>query len=414
MLNRQRILTISEVTLYIKTLLDRDVRLSNLWVKGEISNLKWHSSGHLYFSLKDRVAALRCVMFQGRCRNLGFRPENGKQVIARGYVSVYERDGLYQLYVQELYPAGMGLIEAALQELKKRLEKEGLFDPTRKRPLPKLPQRIGLVTSLDGAAWRDVLTVVRRRYPGMGIVLAPAAVQGETAVEEIVAAIENLNRWGKVDVIIVGRGGGSTEELAAFNTEEVARAIYASRIPVITAVGHETDYTIADLVADRRAPTPSAAAEMAVPVRAELEKEVLKLKERLDRSVFHRLQFMKERLERLVQSRGLARPEQEIYSRQQYLDALEQRLEAAWSLLWQERVKEFELLIARLEAASPLTILQRGYAVCRTYPDGRVVRSSNEVNPGDRVEVILRAGALQCLVDKVEGERSWQGKGKGS
>ncbi|MCG0277625.1 MAG: exodeoxyribonuclease VII large subunit [Thermanaeromonas sp.] len=410
MLNRQRVLSVSEINLYIKELLDKDARLSNVWVTGEISNLKWHSSGHLYFSLKDRAAALRCVMFQGRCRNLRLRPENGKQVIARGYISVYERDGLYQLYVLDLYPAGMGLLEAALQELKKRLEKEGLFDPTRKRPLPKLPQRIGLVTSLNGAAWRDVVTVVRRRYPGMGIVLAPAAVQGETAVEEIVAAIENLNRWGKVDVIIVGRGGGSAEELAAFNTEEVARAIYASRIPVITAVGHETDYTIADLVADRRAPTPSAAAEMAVPVRDELEREVLKLKERLDRSVLYRLQLMKEKLERLVRSRGLARPEQEIYSRQQYLDTLEQRLEAAWSLLWQERLTKLELLTARLEAASPLTILRRGYAVCRNLPDGRIIQASSEVKPGDRVEVILRIGALQCLVEEVEGERSWQGR----
>lgn len=410
MLARQRILSVGELTFYIKGLLDRDSFLANVWVKGEISNLKWHSSGHLYFSLKDKAAALRCVMFQGRCRGLTFRPANGNQVIARGYISVYERDGLYQLYVQDLFPAGMGLWEIALQELKKRLEKEGLFDKSRKRPLPKLPRRIGVVTSLNGAAWRDIVTVIRRRYPGMGIVLAPAAVQGETAVQEIVMALENLNRWGQVDVIIVGRGGGSAEDLSAFNTEEVARAIYASRIPVIAAVGHETDYTIADLVADRRAPTPSAAAEMAVPVRAELEREIQGLQGRLQRSIWQRVYLLRAKVERLARSRGLARPQHEIYWRQQYVDGLEQRLAAAWKERWQEKIKDLELLITRLEAASPLTILRRGYAVCRQPGGGPVIRSSQEVKAGDKVEVILQAGALHCLVEELEEERSWQKK----
>ncbi|MGB9783660.1 MAG: exodeoxyribonuclease VII large subunit [Moorellaceae bacterium] len=410
MLARQRVLSVGELTYYIKGLLDRDGFLANVWVKGEISNLKWHSSGHLYFTLKDKAAALRCVMFQGRCRGLNFQPVNGGQVIARGYVSVYERDGLYQLYVQDLFPAGVGLGEIALQELKRRLEREGLFDKSRKRPLPRLPRRIGVVTSLNGAAWRDIVTVVRRRYPGMGIVLAPAAVQGDTAVQEIVLALENLNRWGRVDVIIVGRGGGSAEDLSAFNTEEVARAIYASRIPVIAAVGHETDYTIADLVADRRAPTPSAAAEMAVPVRAELEREIWVLRSRLYRSIWHRLSLWRERVERLARSRSLARPQQEIYWRQQYVDGLEQRLTGAWKARWLEKTRELEVLTARLEAASPLAILKRGYAVCRRPDGGAIIKSGREVRTGDEVEVILQAGALRCLVEEVEGELSWQKK----
>ncbi|GFN23326.1 exodeoxyribonuclease VII large subunit [Thermanaeromonas sp. C210] len=410
MIVRQRVLSVSELTSHIKGLLDGDGSLANVWVKGEISNLKWHSSGHLYFSLKDRAATLRCVMFQSRCRALRFRPENGGQAVARGYVSVYERDGLYQLYVQDLFPAGIGVLEMALQELKKRLEREGLFDERRKRPLPRLPRRVGVVTSLNGAAWRDIVTVIRRRYPGMGIVLAPASVQGETAAAEIVAALEKLNRWGQVDVIIVGRGGGSAEDLSAFNTEAVARAIYASRIPVIAAVGHETDYTIADLVADRRAPTPSAAAEMAVPVRTELEREILNLYGRLRRSMFQRVGYLKEKVEHLARSRGLARPQHEIYWRQQYVDGLEQRLVQAWQGNWQEKVRHMELLITRLEAASPLTVLARGYAVCRRASGGTVIRSGREVQAGEKVEVILHRGALQCVVEEVEGELSWQKK----
>ncbi|KUK12758.1 MAG: Exodeoxyribonuclease 7 large subunit [Moorella sp. 60_41] len=408
MISRQRVLSVSELTSHIKGLLDGDGFLANVWVKGEISNLKWHSSGHLYFSLKDKASTLRCVMFQSRCRTLRFRPENGTQAIARGYISVYERDGLYQLYVQELLPAGMGLLEMALQELKKRLEREGLFDERRKRPLPRLPRRVGVVTSLNGAAWRDIVTVIRRRYPGMGIVLAPASVQGETAAEEIVDALEKLNRWGGVDVIIVGRGGGSAEDLSAFNTEAVARAIYGSRIPVIAAVGHETDYTIADLVADRRAPTPSAAAEMAVPVRTDLEREILNLYGRLQRSMFGRITYLKEKVEHLARSRGLARPQHEIYWRQQYVDGLEQRLAKAWQENWQAKVQHLELLITRLEAASPLTILARGYAVCRRAPDGPVIRSGREVQAGEKVEVVLYRGALRCIVEGVEEELNWQ------
>ncbi|MDN5361965.1 MAG: exodeoxyribonuclease large subunit [Moorella sp. (in: firmicutes)] len=397
-----RVLAVGELTAYLQRLLANDGHLANVWVKGEISNLRCPASGHLYFSLKDRVATLRCVMFQGRSRSLALGLRDGLEVIARGQVAIYPRDGIYQLYVAEIFPAGMGLANLALQELTARLEREGLFAPDRKRPLPLLPRRVGLVTSPTGAALRDMITVSRRRFPGIGLLLAPARVQGETAPRQLALALELLGKRGGVDVIIIGRGGGSAEDLSAFNTEIVARAIYACPVPVIAAVGHETDLTLADRVADRRAPTPSAAAEMAVPVKAELERRLGILAGRARRGLEHRLEMAWARLERLSKSRGLDRPRQELYYRQQYLDGLEQRLLTTWERRRSEGEQALKLLAARLEAASPLALLARGYAVCRRPGGGQPLKSSREVTPGERVEVILREGSLQCQVEDID------------
>ncbi|MDK2817194.1 MAG: exodeoxyribonuclease large subunit [Moorella sp. (in: firmicutes)] len=399
----QRVLAVRELTAYLQRLIGNDGRLANVWVKGEISNLRRPVSGHLYFTLKDQVAALRCVMFQGRSRSLSLSLQDGLEVIARGHIAIYPRDGVYQLYVAEIYPAGMGMATLALQELAARLEREGLFAAERKRPLPLLPRRVGLVTSPSGAALRDMVTVSRRRFPGIDLVLAPATVQGDTAPFELARALELLGKLGGVDVIIIGRGGGSAEDLSAFNTEIVARAIYGCPVPVIAAVGHETDLTLADRVADRRAPTPSAAAELAVPVKKELEERLDILAARARRGVEHRLQMAQARLERLVKSRGMAQPQQELYYRQQYLDGLEQRLLASWQRHYGAREQALQLLTARLEAASPLAILSRGYAVCRRPGGGPPIRHSLEVAPGEKVEVVLSQGRLQCQVDDVDG-----------
>ena len=399
-----RVLAVGELTAYLQRLLANDGRLANVWVKGEISNLRRPASGHLYFTLKDPLAALRCVMFQGRSRGLTLKMQDGLEVIARGQVAVYPRDGVYQLYVAEIFPAGAGLASLALKELTARLEGEGLFAPERKRPLPLLPRALGLVTSPSGAALRDIVTVSRRRFPGINLVLAPAAVQGETAPLELARALDLLGKLGRVDVVIIGRGGGSAEDLSAFNTEIVARAIYACPVPVIAAVGHETDLTLADRVADRRAPTPSAAAELAVPVRSELEERLNILAARARRGLEHRLHIARVQLERLIKSRGLARPQQELYYRQQYLDGLEQRLLASWQRQAGVREQTLQLLTARLEAASPLAILSRGYAVCRRPGGGPPIRRSLEVTPGEAVEVVLGQGYLHCQVKEAVAE----------
>jgi len=401
--NRIKVMAVGELTAYLQNLLNRDPHLSNVWVKGEISNLRCPSSGHLYFTLKDRYAALRCVMFNSRQRLLKFALKDGLEIVARGQVAIYPRDGVYQLYVEEVFPVGTGMATLLLQELEAKLEREGLFDPRRKRPLPFLPRRIGVVTSLSGAAIRDIITVSRRRFPGIDLVIAPARVQGDKAPLELARALQALARYGKVDVIIIGRGGGSAEDLSAFNTEMVARAIFSCPVPVIAAVGHETDLTLADLVADHRAPTPSAAAAMAVPAKADLEERLGMLHRRARKGLLHRLELARNRLERLVKSRGLARPLQELRARQQYLDALEQSLSYRCRAFLQAKLRILENLTVRLEGASPLKILSRGYAVCRR-PGGSPIKSSGEVGPGERVEVILHRGSLHCLVERVVGE----------
>ena len=317
------IFTVSEVNSIIKNLLDGNEVLRQVYVRGEISNFKYHNmSGHMYFTLKDEMSQIRCVMFKSSNMLLPFMPENGMKVIAFGFVSVFARDGQYQLYVADLEPDGIGALHIAFEKLKMRLEQEGLFAQERKRPLPFLPRKIGLVTSPTGAAIRDLLTVIRRRFPNVNIVIAPVLVQGKGAADDICSAISLLNSLNDIDVIIVGRGGGSIEELWAFNEEKVARAISNSKIPVISAVGHETDYTIADFVADKRAPTPSAAGEIVVPEKRILKNELRLISLRLVNGFYNYIGEKRQKLEYLKAAPVFRRPQTYIINCRQELDEL--------------------------------------------------------------------------------------------
>ncbi|MBE3584688.1 MAG: exodeoxyribonuclease VII large subunit [Thermoanaerobacter sp.] len=401
-----RVFTVSELNGHIKNLLDNDPLLLNLWVKGEISNFKQAASGHLYFTLKDEFSTIKAVMFRSRGRRLLFTPEDGMSVRVRGYVSVYPRDGTYQLYVEEIEPEGTGALYLAFEQLKRRLEKEGLFAREHKKKLPLLPRRIGIITSPTGAVLRDMVRIIRRRWPGLRIVFVPVQVQGESAPREIARALYWLNRMDACDVIIVGRGGGSLEELWAFNTEVVARSIFASAIPVVSAVGHETDFTIADWVADVRAPTPSAAAEMVVPVREEMARYLGVLEGRLLRAVREKLQFYRARLDSCCRSRVFRYPVDILCgSRGQVVDDLYRRLTWAMEQYRQHQQSRLALLSGRLQALSPLATLARGYSICTRLDTGMVVRQAGEVKPGDRVKVELHRGRLSCKVEEAVMEQ---------
>lgn len=393
-----RIVTVSELTNYIKGKLEGDQILRNIWVKGEISNFRHHSSGHMYFTLKDEGAALRAIMFKSRNRQLPFRPDNGMGVMARGYISLFERDGQYQLYVDEMQPDGIGALHLAYMQLKSKLEKEGLFAVDRKKKLPALPRKVGVVTSPTGAAVRDIITVIQRRFPQIHIILVPVAVQGDEAPAQIAKGIEMINGIEDIDIVIVGRGGGSLEELWAFNSEVVARSIFASRIPVISAVGHETDYTIADFVADHRAPTPSAAAEQAVPDCKELARQINNLRERLNCAVVTKLQSEQKRLRVCLERGPFLRPKDRVFRLNQELDYLTRRLGQAMAAEMQGRKHELALRMAKLNALSPLATLARGFGICRTMPDGTVISGVSRVAAGQDIEIILHDGWLECSV----------------
>lgn len=395
-----RVLTVRELTQHIKNMIERDQLLANVWVKGEISNFKAASSGHFYFTLKDSASTLKVVMFRSKSRALIFRPDNGMAVTVRGYVSVYERDGTYQLYAGEIEPDGTGALHLAFEQLKERLQGEGLFDPKHKKTLPLLPRRIGLVTSPTGAAVRDMVEIIRRRWTGLEIILVPVLVQGEGAPPDIARGIQLLNKWGAVDIIITGRGGGSLEELWAFNTEIVARSIYNSKIPVISAVGHETDYTIADFVADARAATPSAAAEMAVPDKREMSRYIQALNSRLYSAINEKAAGNRQRLNACLAGRVFARPVDVICgTRQQPLDFLNHRLSQGMTNLASGEKKRLAVLAGRLQALSPLATLARGYSICTT-PDGKhVISEAESVEIGERLAVRLQKGILDCIVE---------------
>ncbi|NPV28544.1 MAG: exodeoxyribonuclease VII large subunit [Firmicutes bacterium] len=404
----RKVYRVGEVASRLRNLLEGDPVLNNIWVRGEISNFKSHASGHLYFTLKDETGSLRCVMFRSRSSLLSFLPANGMNVLVRGYVSFYERDGSCQLYVEELTPDGLGSLYLAYCRLKNKLEAAGFFAPERKKPLPFLPRKVGVITSPSGAVWHDLVTVMRRRFPGIPILLAPAAVQGEQAPLQICAALAALNRRTDLDVVIVARGGGSLEELWAFNTEEVARAIFDSRIPVVSAVGHETDYTIADFVADLRAPTPSAAAELVVPSRAELESRLYSLQNRLIQGIF---QVLRERRERVRGSAG--RNFTRILQNTAIVHKQEVKLLSLRLIQGMQRAQEgarakVEVLAGKLNSLSPLAILQRGYSLCWAPQTGQVVRSSRQVKKGDSLEVILGEGSLDCRVEEAKEGTPWK------
>lgn len=407
---RLNILSVGAVTRYIKALFEQDGALADVMVRGEISNFKRHYSGHCYFTIKDSDATLRAVMFRGRAGLLRFEPKDGLKVIAGGQISVFERDGQYQLYVDQLIPEGVGELSLAFAQLKDKLTAEGLFDDSRKRPLPVLPQAVGIVTSPTGAAVRDVITVAKRRHPGIRLVLVPVQVQGPEAPAQIVGAIELLNRLRQTDVIIVGRGGGSIEELWAFNDESVVRAVAASKLPVVSAVGHQTDYTLADFAADRRAATPSQAAELVVPDVRELDKYVRTLRSMLETHTRALLAGRRRRLDICLASRLFERPERLFADRRQTVDLMIQRLQQALKGIVTAKQHAFKVAAEKLAMLDPLAVLARGYSITRT-PNGQVVRRANSVAAGQFLEVVLGQGRLDVQVIWAEEEYDSAQKG---
>jgi len=402
MMTSTNILTVSEVNKYIKDMISRDGILSGLWVKGEISNFKNHYSGHFYFSLKDEKSVLKCVMFRSNASLLPFVPEDGMKVIIRGYVSVFERDGQYQLYAEEIQPDGIGALYIAFEKLKKKLEAEGLFDAAKKKKLPYLPKAIGVVTSSTGAVIRDIINVLSRRFYNFNLKLYPVQVQGEQAAGQIAAAVRRFNELDNVDVIIVARGGGSLEDLWPFNEEIVARSIYESRIPVISAVGHETDFTIADFVADVRAPTPSAAAELVMPERALVENRLDSLKLRLRNAVMKKTAMERLLLRKIEGSVAFRQPLNKIYQERMLLDVQKKYMQKALSALNTNYRNKLSLLAATLDTLSPLKSLARGYSITKSKKDGSLVRSVHAVSIGDRLEINLMDGRLGCTVESIE------------
>lgn len=437
--------TVTALTKYIKRKFDVDPHLSDIWIKGEISNFNLHSRGHMYFTLKDEKARIQGVMFAGANKSLKFKPENGMKVLLRGEISVYEQSGGYQVYVKEMQPDGIGSLYLAYEELKKNLQKEGLFDTIHKKPIPKYPNQIGVITSPTGAAIRDILTTINRRFPMAKVILIPALVQGVQAGASVAKAIKTANALETLDVLIVGRGGGSIEELWAFNEEIVAREIFASQVPIISAVGHETDFTIADFVADLRAPTPTGAAELAVPHFNELLDRISDRKNRLKRSIQEKITSNRDKLSHYQGSYAFRYPKQLYQQKEQQLDTIVDRLqkegrraithkkdsyvalknrlgnehpsdqvkranEAYMSLLKKlnremssvltHKTSQFKATIDKLNALSPLKIMDRGYSI--VYQEKQLIKSINQVQSGQILKVQLKDGQLDCQVKGIE------------
>ncbi|AGX05448.1 exodeoxyribonuclease VII large subunit [Bacillus sp. NRRL B-14911] len=441
-MKEQRYLTVGALTLYIKRKFDHDPHLQEIFVKGEISNFKRHSSGHMYFTLKDEKSRILAVMFSRSARSVKFEPENGMKVLISGEISVYEPSGQYQIYVKQMQPDGVGDLFLAFEQLKERLQKEGLFASERKRPIPKFPKTVGVITSPTGAAVRDIITTIKRRFPIANILIYPALVQGAQAAPSVAGAIELANLQAEADVLIVGRGGGSIEELWAFNEEQVARAIVGSDIPVISAVGHETDFTIADFAADHRAPTPTGAAEMAVPHIDELAERILNRQSRLIRAMRERAVLQRERLGRLQKSYAFRYPQRLYEQKLEQADKMTEQLKKSAGRLAElkreerdrllqrllrnhpndlykeakethlrgsralgramkevltKKQKEFSGMVSTLEALSPLKIMDRGYSLAYSG-EGELLKSVSQVEKGDDVQVKLADGTFNCKV----------------
>jgi exodeoxyribonuclease VII large subunit len=396
-----QILTVSELTTYLRELLAADDVLRDVWVEGEVSGFNRHSSGHCYFTLKEQNAQLAAVCFRRDAERLAGLPAHGDRVYAHGYVTFYDGGGKLQIVVDQIRPAGIGLLNARFEELKARLGAEGLFDAGRKRPLPSLPRRIGVATSPSGAALRDILTVLRRRFALAEVLLAPCVVQGDQAPDSIVEALYGLYEAG-VDVIILARGGGSAEDLSCFNDEAVARAVFASPVPLITGVGHETDTTIVDYVADVRAPTPSVAAELSVPDAAELAEEVALLRRQLDTAMSDELWRRREELAQLDRSLRQRSPIGRLTHDRQQIDDLLRRMGLRFEALAALQQARLQGLRAQLKALSPLATLERGYAVVRRA-DGTVITAPEQVAHGDSLDVTVREGRFDVVVDRPEG-----------
>ncbi|MEN8700926.1 exodeoxyribonuclease VII large subunit [Bacillus infantis] len=441
-MKEKRYLTVGALTKYIKRKFDHDPHLQEVFVKGEISNFKRHSSGHMYFTLKDEKSRILAVMFSSSARSVKFEPENGMKVLISGEISVYEPSGQYQIYVKQMQPDGVGDLFLAFEQLKERLQKEGLFAPERKRAIPKFPKTVGVITSPTGAAVRDIITTIKRRFPIANILIYPALVQGAQAAPSVAGAIELANRQAEADVLIVGRGGGSIEELWAFNEEQVARAIVGSSIPVISAVGHETDFTIADFAADRRAPTPTGAAEIAVPHIDELAERILNRQFRLIRAMKERAVLQRERLGRIQKSYAFRYPQRLYEQKLEQADRMTEQLKRSAGRLAElkseerdrllqrllrnhpkdlykeakethlrgnralgramkevltKKQKEFGGMVSTLEALSPLKIMDRGYSLAYSG-EGMLLKSVSQVEKGDDVQVKLADGTFNCKV----------------
>ena len=399
----ENIYTVTQLNTLIKAAFDNVPALQNVCVRGELSNYKLYPSGHHYFTLKDSDGALKCVMFKGSALSLRFRPQNGMAVLAVGRVTVYPKDGAYQLYCTRLIPDGAGDLQLAFEQMKQRFYEEGLFDQGHKQALPAFPHRIGIVTSPAGAAVHDMLRILGKRYPLSKVLLLPVRVQGEGAAQEIARAIQWANQEKLAELLIVGRGGGSMEDLWAFNEEPVARAIYDSQIPVISAVGHEPDVTISDFVADLRAATPSNAAELAVPDQQELRQRMDALQERLSAALERRAGNARQQLEALIASPALRDPLGPIQERRQTLDSLAEDLAQAQQKLVTEQRQHLGRLSAALDAMSPLKVLSRGYAMV-SLTEGDLVASARQVKPGDRVRITLHDGDFVAKVTEKPGE----------
>jgi exodeoxyribonuclease VII large subunit len=392
--------SVSEITAGVKALLEES--LPFCWVEGEISECSRPASGHIYLTLADEYSQLSCVMFRLQAQQLRFRPERGMKVLVYGNVSVYERGGRYQFYAYRMQPSGVGDLAVAFEQLRTRLDAEGLFDAERKRPLPEHPRAIGVVTSPTGAAIRDIVQVLRRRAPGLPVILAPARVQGSAAPRDICRAIERLNRWAGVDILIVGRGGGSPEDLWPFNDESVARAIYRSAIPVVAAVGHEIDHSIADYVADVRAPTPSAAAELVAREVGVLRQRLAERRERLLLAMQRRLDDVQRRVDDLDPARWMMRLRNRVDEQSQRLDESVDDLMAAADGHLIGRRERLARAALRLQACNPLSQLSRGFAWCEHDKDGRPVRDAAELSAGDHLRLRFARGAARCTVEETQ------------
>ena len=401
----KNVYSIRQVNLYISNMFRQDFMLNRIYVKGEVSNCKYHTSGHIYFSLKDDSGNLACVMFAGNRSGLKFQMQNGQSVIVLGSISVYERDGKYQLYAREIIQDGMGLLYEKFQALKQELEEMGMFAPEYKQPIPAFSRRVGIVTAPTGAAIRDIMNISYRRNPYVQLILYPALVQGEEAADSIVRGIELLDQ-SHVDVIIVGRGGGSMEDLWAFNEEKVARAIFQCETPVISAVGHETDFTIADYVADLRAPTPSAAAELAVADMAAIQGQLQDMQQRLQNRMSERLSDRKKELEHLQEKLKYVSPQHQIQEKYQRLTDIEEELQMLMQQTMKERRHQLMIYVERMKGLSPLEKLSQGYSYT-VDARGKKITATEQVQPGDLLQIYVSDGQILAEVKEKEKTEDW-------
>ncbi len=396
--------TVSQLNFYIRSILEENPVLNNIFVVGEISNFKYYSrSGHMYLTLKDEAAQLKAVMFSNSAQRLKFTPEDGMRVICRGRISVYDKDGVYQLYIEDMQPDGAGALSKAFEQLKDKLSNEGLFSEEHKKSLPLFPQKIGVATSNIGAAVEDIKNIINRRFPLCELVIAPTVVQGEQASRDIVNSIKLLDNIDDIDIIIVGRGGGSIEDLWAFNTEEVARAVYNCKTPVISAVGHETDYTICDFVADTRASTPSAAAEIAVPDIEEIKEKLNKYNNFISSYLSHRIDFEYQRLDNVINKSNFSAIDDYFNKFFDVLTLRNNELINAFENKIQNCSNKISFASGKLNALSPLSVLSRGYSI--VHKDDEVVKSVNELSKDDKIKVTLNDGSAICTVNEVKNEQ---------